>query len=89
MNDLSSYLQIWKKQTDQDKSNLSYLPLPPSYLFSRYMGGGRGWFFILTERGVITFDPPFDRQYSGGILWLFLSTFVDNIRHLCPWNADI
>ena len=45
MNDLSSYLQIWKKQTDQDKSNLSYLPLPPSYLFSRYMGGGEGMIF--------------------------------------------
>ena len=42
MNDLSSYLQIWKKQTDQDKSNLSYLPLPPSNLLSRYIGGGGG-----------------------------------------------
>ena len=42
MNDLSSYLQIWKKQTDQDKSNLSYLPLPPSHLFSRYIGKGGG-----------------------------------------------
>ena len=46
MNDLSSYLQIWKKQTDQDKSNLSYLPLPPSHLFSRYIGkGGEGMIF--------------------------------------------
>ena len=78
------------ERNKQTKTKATYHIYPSPFLSVLALyGGGRGWFFILTERGVITFDPPFDRQYSGGILWLFLSTFVDNIRHSCPCNADI